>query len=83
MTDSNCPIQEEYIVNSHHVIDIIYSPSQTPLLKLASQKKIPTQNGIEMLLFQGAEAFEIFTGVKAPIRIMRRALFESLEQVAP
>lgn len=56
------------------VYDLIYNPSQTKLLKEAKKRKLRCSNGLGMLLYQGALAFEIWTGKKAPIAKMRKAL---------
>jgi shikimate dehydrogenase len=60
------------------VVDIIYSPAETPLLKAARQKGAKTVNGLGMLVHQGAIAFEIWTGRKAPVDVMRKVLEEEL-----
>lgn len=48
------------------VADIIYQPFETPLLKLAQSQGNPTINGLGMLLFQAAEAFQTWTGKEMP-----------------
>lgn len=47
------------------VIDMIYEPEETKLLKLARKSGLYGMNGKEMLIFQGEEAFNIFTGIRA------------------
>jgi shikimate dehydrogenase len=59
---------------AHHVYDMIYRPAQTELLKAAKSAGCRTANGLGMLLFQGAAAFELWTGQRAPVDVMRRAL---------
>lgn len=58
--------------------DLIYHVPQTPFLKAAKQKGHRALGGLGMLLFQGAEAFQLWTGRKAPVSVMRRALVEAL-----
>lgn len=58
------------------VYDLIYNPSQTKLLKTAKAKGCRTMNGLGMLLYQGAKAFEIWTGKRAPVGVMRRAIMK-------
>lgn len=58
------------------VCDIIYNPLRTKLLKAAEDKGCKTLPGLPMLVYQGGEAFEIWTGLKAPIDTMFRALEE-------
>ncbi|CYV13380.1 shikimate 5-dehydrogenase [Streptococcus suis] len=48
------------------VADIIYQPFETPLLKHAQSQGNPTINGLGMLLFQAAEAFQAWTGKGMP-----------------
>ncbi|MCG3148011.1 MAG: Shikimate dehydrogenase (NADP(+)) [Verrucomicrobiae bacterium] len=56
------------------VYDTIYRPAETALLRQAARAGAKTSNGLSMLLHQGAKAFEIWTGLKAPLPVMRRAL---------
>lgn len=56
------------------VVDIVYRPAVTPLLAAAAALGFLTQNGLPMLVMQGALAFEAWTGVDAPVRVMREAL---------
>jgi shikimate dehydrogenase len=56
------------------VYDMIYRPSATALLRAARSAGCTTANGLGMLLYQGARAFEIWTGKTAPLEVMRRAL---------
>ncbi|WP_457644396.1 shikimate dehydrogenase [Persephonella sp.] len=62
------------IEKRHIVVDIIYR--KTPLLEAAEEKGCLWQDGLPMLLYQGARSFEIWTGKKAPINIMKKALLE-------
>lgn len=57
---------------SHIVYDAIYS--KTPLLQRAIQDGARAISGVGMLLWQGALGFEIWTGIKAPIDVMKREL---------
>lgn len=60
------------------ISDIIYNPLETPLFKRAKRLKLKTHPGWGMLLYQGALSFEMWTGKKAPIRVMKEALLEAL-----
>jgi shikimate dehydrogenase len=62
-----------------HVIDIIYSPAKTRLLREAEELGIPSVNGSGMLLSQGCEAFTFWTGKTAPENVMREQLLKLLE----
>jgi shikimate dehydrogenase len=56
------------------VFDMVYRPAQTRLLLAAKDAGCQTANGLGMLLYQGARALEIWTGLEAPIAVMRAAL---------
>ena len=60
------------------VMDLIYRPQRTQLLKLAAQKGIATVSGVEMFLAQGIAQWEIWTEKRAPEGAMRRAVLASL-----
>ena len=60
------------------VYDMIYRPAETPLLRAARDAGCNTANGLGMLLYQGAKAFEIWTGRTAPLEVMRHALAENI-----
>ena len=63
-------LREDLIVS-----DIVYAPRETELLKMAKEvdcKK--TMNGLGMMLFQGAAAFEMWTGKQMPIEYMKEIL---------
>jgi shikimate dehydrogenase len=62
------------------VMDLIYNPAETKLLRLARTQDCKTIGGIEMLVRQGARAFEIWLGKEAPIDEMRKAAKEALLQ---
>ena len=57
------PLSTNNIAQHSFVSDIIYNPLKTKLLKEASVKGASTQNGIEMFVYQGALAFEKWTGI--------------------
>jgi shikimate dehydrogenase len=56
------------------VMDMIFNPPLTPLLRAAQAHGCQVLNGLSMLLYQGALAFELWTGRPAPIEVMQRAL---------
>ena len=57
------------------VSDVIYNPRETKLLKLAKEAGCQTFNGLYMLLYQGAEAFKIWTGQDMPVDIIKTKYF--------
>lgn len=56
------------------VLDIVYAPKETALLKLAKSAGCRTLNGLGMMLFQGAAAFKMWTGKDMPIDYMKEIL---------
>jgi len=60
------------------VYDMIYRPAETPLLAAAKNAGCRTANGLGMLLYQGAKALEIWSGLAAPIDVMRAALHRQI-----
>ena len=67
------PISENEL-NTALVFDMVYNPLETPLLKLAQERGIPTISGLEMFVQQGARQFEIWTGKPAPEAEMLKAV---------
>ncbi len=57
------------------VADVIYSPKQTRLLKMAEEAGCPAFNGLYMLLYQGASAFELWTGKQMPVELVKEHCF--------
>jgi 3-dehydroquinate dehydratase / shikimate dehydrogenase len=67
-----------YELNAAFVMDLIYRPLQTELLRAAAKKKLGTISGAEMFLAQGLAQWELFMGQKPPEAAMRRALLKKL-----
>ncbi len=62
------------------VFDIVYNPIKTKLLMEADKAGAQTISGAEMLVWQGALAFEKWTTLKAPIELMRKKVINELER---
>ena len=58
------------------VADVIYQPFETPFLKWARNQNVTAVNGLGMLLYQGAEAFELWTGKTMPSQEIWQCLEE-------
>jgi len=76
-----CLVTKDMMHEGLFVYDLIYNPRETKLLALAKKCGAKTSNGLGMLLYQGALSFEHFTGVSAPIEIMRKALEEGVNKL--
>jgi shikimate dehydrogenase len=60
------------------VFDIVYNPVNTMLLHEAKKAGAKTIDGVMMLVYQGAEAFKIWTGKTPPLDVMEKAVRERL-----
>jgi len=75
---SKSPISVEGIHKGQILMDIVYSPFETELLKHGKKRGATIIYGTEMLLYQGAAQFELYTGVRAPIKIMEKTLLSTI-----
>ncbi|MDI6654268.1 MAG: shikimate dehydrogenase [Candidatus Hydrothermarchaeota archaeon] len=62
------------------VMDIVYNPLETKLLREAKKAGAKTVGGIEMFVNQGAESERIWLGIDAPVELMRRAVLKELKK---
>lgn len=65
-------------LNCRVVMDMVYRPQRTALLKLAKRRRIATVSGAEMFLAQGFAQWEIWLGTRAPEAAMRKAVLSAL-----
>jgi len=72
-------VPAKLLVSFPLVFDIVYNPLQTKLLKDAAAAGARTVSGVDMLAWQGALAFEKWTGKKAPVDLMRQTAIKMLE----
>lgn len=73
------PIANKELSPEMVAMDIVYNPLETRFLKEAAARGCPTINGVDMFVFQGAQQFELWTGQKAPVGIMRQAVLRALK----
>ena len=59
------------------IFDMVYKPRETDLIKAGRNAGADIIEGLEMLLYQGMQQFELYTGLKAPKDIMKKALYEN------
>jgi shikimate dehydrogenase len=62
------------------IMDIVYNPLKTRLLKEAQKIGCTTIDGLSMFIHQGAAQFELWTGMKAPVEMMRLAVLTALNE---
>jgi len=73
-------IHSDIIPRNVAVMDIVYNPIQTRLLREAWVKGCKTVNGVGMLVHQGAESLRIWLDIAAPVDVMEEAVLERLKK---
>jgi len=68
------PLPDELPGPGQLAYDLVYNPTETPFMARATANGARVDNGLGMLLHQGALALELWTGLSAPVNIMRQAL---------
>jgi len=78
--EKNDALVSSNLIRPHFIVaDIVYNPYKTRLLIEAEKAGAMTINGLEMLIWQGALAFEKWTGKKAPLNVMRKGATQALK----
>lgn len=75
------PVDERIVktLNSDAIVyDLVYNPLKTELIQIAKKNGLRTIHGLDMLIYQGAKAFEIWTGKKPDIQAMKIAALEEM-----
>ena len=72
------PLGEKEL-NARVLFEMVYTPAETNLVKLARAKGMQVITGVEMFVHQGARQFEIWTGKPAPVDDMYRAVTTALQ----
>jgi shikimate dehydrogenase len=73
------PVSPDLLKPSLTVFDIVYNPIKTRLLREAEAAGAKTISGVDMLVWQGALAFELWTGAKAPVKLMKETAIKGLQ----
>ncbi|HVL88774.1 MAG TPA: shikimate dehydrogenase [Actinomycetota bacterium] len=68
------PLEAGDLPTTATIVDLLYSPAETPLLRAAAARGLPAHNGLGMLVHQAALAFEQWTGTPAPVDAMAAAV---------
>jgi shikimate dehydrogenase len=76
--ETQLPVPREALHPGLFVSDLIYNPAETLLLARARERGCRTQNGVEMLVQQGALSFARWRGVTPPLKTMREAVLKQL-----
>ncbi len=72
------PVEKRHINKEMVVMDIVYNPLKTRLLREAEELGCTVIDGTGMFVHQGALQFELWTGIEAPISVMKQAVLEAL-----
>ncbi len=79
---TDLPLERDWFTGGQFVYDTRYDQEETELMRCARSRGAGAANGIDMLLLQGAESFELWTGLPAPVEVMRSALEDHLRRRA-
>lgn len=75
MINDESLIEDESLLRKDLVVyDVIYNPRKTKLLKQAEKKGCQIINGLDMLLYQGAKAFNLWTNQDMPIEKVKHII---------
>jgi shikimate dehydrogenase len=69
-------INPQWLLPRTLIFDLVYNPQDTRLMQAARERGCSVVGGLGMLIHQGALSFELWTGKKAPLRVMRKAAEE-------
>ncbi len=78
-TEGESPLDAAHLRREMLVCDLVYNPAETTLMRAARKLGCRVLGGLPMLVYQGALAFEMWTGKKAPVDVMRRAAEQALK----
>lgn len=72
------PVDIDFLRSDQVVVDLVYKPARTPLLKAARQRGAVPVNGLGTLIHQAAHAFRLWTGADPPLEAMSAAALGAL-----
>ncbi|MCF8078334.1 MAG: shikimate dehydrogenase [Desulfobacterales bacterium] len=72
------PVDAGMLKKEMVVMDVVYNPMKTRLLKEAEKRGCKTVDGAAMFVYQGARQFTLWTGVPAPVEVMREVVSDAL-----
>ena len=72
------PIRRQDLDKAMVVMDVVYNPLKTRLLRAAEHIGCRTIDGVSMFVYQGAFQLELWTGMKAPVDVMKKAVLNAL-----
>ena len=75
------PVEASFLGKYKYVIDVIYNPLKTKLLRDAEANGCRTVSGLDMFVHQGAEQLKLWTGIEPPRALMKKVVTERLSSI--
>ena len=72
-SDISMPCDPKLLRPGQVAVDLVYEPLETVWLTVLREHGVEAHNGLSMLAYQAAAAFELWTGIDAPVEVMRQA----------
>ena len=72
------PVRKQDLDKTMVVMDVVYNPLKTRLLRAAEKIGCRTIDGVSMFVYQGVFQLELWTGMKAPVEVMKKAVLTAL-----
>jgi len=79
--EGQSPLASGLIPKDALIYDLVYNPSETPLMRMAKEAGAKAIGGLPMLIYQGAASFKLWTGREAPLDIMLQAANQALLKI--
>ncbi|HAS85083.1 MAG TPA: shikimate dehydrogenase [Candidatus Yonathbacteria bacterium] len=79
--DQDMIVDKDELKNYHAIMDVVVSPMHTKLIKTAKKAGKITISGYEMATYQAAAQFTLYTGIKAPLRMMTKYVKDILKEL--
>lgn len=79
--DQGIVIDNDEIKNYHAIVDVVVSPMHTKLIRTAKKGGKITISGYEMAIYQAAAQLTLYTGIKAPLRMMTKYVKDILKEI--
>ncbi len=78
--ENSCALKEDELEEGKVVMDVVYKPVITKLIKLAQKKKCKTITGDRMLIYQAVKQFELWTGINPGFKDMEKELVKEIKK---
>ena len=79
--EGQSPLVSSLIPKDALVYDLVYNPSETPLMRMAKEAGASTIGGLPMLVYQGAASFKLWVDREAPVDIMLSVARQALLRI--